>query len=128
MPYDERIVARFWAKVRICVHGGQCAQCCWEWQGMRHSQGYGRFMLRDGPPIRTRAHRFIWAHLHGPIPPGLYICHLCDNPPCCNTSHLFLGTNSDNQLDAIRKGRRPASPCALTSTAGSRSAVAPTLR
>ena len=52
-----------------------------------------------------RAHRFIHEHLIGPIN-GLYVLHTCDNPPCINPKHLFLGTAQDNMDDLIAKGRR----------------------
>lgn len=43
---------------------------------------------------------------HGPIPARMLVLHSCDNPPCCNERHLFLGTYKDNEQDKIRKGRR----------------------
>lgn len=53
------------------------------------------------------AHRVAWESANGPIPACLMVCHRCDNPACCNPSHLFLGTNRDNVDDMVAKGRAP---------------------
>lgn len=71
---------------------------CIEWQGSIDSEGYGRHGKR-------KAHRIAWESAHGPIPVGLLVCHTCDNPPCVNVEHLFLGTIADNNRDRHAKGR-----------------------
>lgn len=79
---------------------------CQLWLGMCHRGGYG--YLQDRTPagqINLMAHRASWECHHGPIPPGLCVCHKCDVPCCINPGHLFLGTRTDNNKDRDAKGR-----------------------
>lgn len=97
--YEDRYRNRFWSKVRVAGEDE-----CWEWQASRSDGRYGQMGLRTRP---VRAHVAAWMLLHGPIPNGLFVCHRCDNPPCCNSlRHMFLGTNADNLLDFKIKNAR----------------------
>lgn len=76
-------------------------EACIEWRGMRTVAGYG---MVSGKP-RRYAHRWAYEKFHGPIAPGLYVLHTCDNPPCINPLHLRVGTHAENMRDMISKGR-----------------------
>lgn len=77
---------------------------CHEWSGTRSDRGYPLL----GDKKRTRVHRLSWEIANGrSIPTGQVVRHRCDNPPCVNPDHLRIGTEADNVLDAIRRGRRP---------------------
>lgn len=94
---SQSLEKKFWKLVNISE-----ADSCWEWQGRRHARGYGT--IKDGGKLRL-AHRVSWEIHFGPIPEGMCVCHKCDNPPCINPSHFFLGTNQENTADRVAKGR-----------------------
>jgi hypothetical protein len=93
----------FWSRVSVAA-----PDVCWPWIRYRTKDGYGQFTLYG----RLRyAHRFAWEVTNGPVPEGMEVCHQCDNPPCCNPAHLFLGSQEDNVRDMIAKRRhRPPQP------------------
>ena len=91
---------KFWVKLRLVEATG-----CWEWGPCRNRSGYG--WLNNKWAASQLAHRTAWELINGGIPEGLCVLHRCDNPPCCNPDHLFLGTRHDNAKDCIKKGRWP---------------------
>lgn len=78
---------------------------CLEWQGHRRTKGHGQIRVAGRGSKCESPHRVAYELWVGPIPEGMFVCHRCDNPPCCNPAHLFLGTALDNNLDMIQKGR-----------------------
>lgn len=76
---------------------------CWPWTGTRDRNGYG--VIGDERHRQIRAHRIAYERVHGPVPIGQNVLHRCDNPPCCNPAHLFVGTTADNNADRLSKGR-----------------------
>lgn len=95
MPATKTLEERFWPKV-----DRRGPDECWPWLAQRQQRrgNYGRFRDR-------MAHRVAYELHYGVAPGELMVCHTCDNPPCVNPAHLWLGSAAENVEDCIRKGR-----------------------
>lgn len=97
----DATAARFWSHVD--KSGGPDA--CWPWTAGRSPEGYGRFQSGGRGTPKIRAHRVAYALTTGQDPGELLVLHSCDNPPCCNGTHLFTGDHDTNMTDMAVKGR-----------------------
>lgn len=89
---------RFWEKVDKSA--GEDA--CWIWTGSK-IRGYGSIYANGR---NRKATQISWEFYHGePFPTGMSACHACDNPSCVNPKHIWAGTQKDNALDCVAKGR-----------------------
>lgn len=96
MGISRKTLNRFYSKFRF-----DPSTECWIWTAGKHDGVYGGFQFE----VWTYAHRASWMIHKGPIPENLLVCHHCDNTLCVNPDHLFLGTDQDNTLDCMAKGR-----------------------
>jgi hypothetical protein len=108
--YTQKDVERFWRKVdkessQTFYNGSRC----WEWKAACNEHGYGIVGMGGRIGGTHLAHRVAYQMKFGEIPNGLFACHHCDNPLCCNPIHLFLGTQKDNMQDMQSKGRKVVS-------------------
>ena len=85
-------IHKFLDKIQIQPNG------CWEWMGYRNENNYGVLNHK-------LTHRIMWELIHKPLISSIHVLHTCDNPPCCNPNHLFLGDQIDNMLDRDSKNR-----------------------
>lgn len=105
IPYEERLMS----------YVSKDEDGCWNWTGtVRSSKSpYGRLMIGSRSDHSRRsigAHQLSYLTFVGPIPPGLAVCHKCDNPRCINPEHLFVGTWKENADDRDAKGRNVPAP------------------
>lgn len=99
LTFEQALIkatSRFKSKIR---NGPRCHI----WQGGLNRQGYGKIKIGKKT---IAAHRVAFMYEYGPIPNGRFVCHTCDNPPCVNVDHLWLGDAASNMADKIKKGRQ----------------------
>lgn len=93
----KSVITRLLAK-RVITDAG-----CWEWTGSRAPAGYGAMSFHGKRTLVSRVSAAVF--LGFSLDAALFVCHHCDNPPCFNPAHLFIGTAADNTQDRISKGR-----------------------
>jgi hypothetical protein len=96
---ETLMASSFWSRVDDSSGPNQC----WPWIGRKLPNGYGRLKFRNK---YIGANRMAFALSHNSELGEMLVCHRCDNPVCCNPSHLFLGTHQDNMDDMVAKGRK----------------------
>lgn len=101
-PSVEAHLERFFSRL-----SGPSERGCREWLLVKMPFGHGICNIANRNWL---THRVAWIIANGAIPEGMEVCHHCDNPPCCNAEHLFLGSHLDNMRDCKLKGRNTWTP------------------
>ena len=98
--YSPIIIARFWSKVDVRPSMIEC----WEWRASKTPLGYGKMRFRGGTYI---ASRLAWEIANERfLDRGAVARHSCDNPSCCNPTHILPGTQLQNMQDMRARGRQ----------------------
>lgn len=104
MKFTKIDEIRFWSKIRVTNSN----ESCWYWTAnTSHNFGYGTFRIKG---ITYLAHRLALIFYSGKSKNELQVNHKCNNPSCCNPSHLYWGTQKDNVQDSIISGTKKNPP------------------
>lgn len=80
---------------------------CWPFvAAWRSAWGYGMIRAGGHAGRALLAHREMLRASVTSFDDSLVVRHRCDNPVCCNPSHLEQGSQRDNVRDQIRRMRR----------------------
>lgn len=103
MDFTERQKQNFISKIEKDDNG------CWNWTGCCINSGYGRVNINKKTMLAHRASYMMFIGEIDELQKGGYhgtcVMHSCDNKKCVNPNHLSLGTQLDNVLDRVKKGR-----------------------
>jgi len=103
--YKTTLIERFGRYVYFIDTG------CWTWRGARNDRDYGVIGLGSRDQGIAKAHRVSYELFTScKLNPAQCVCHICDNPPCVNPHHLFIGSRLDNFNDMVAKGRHKPPP------------------
>lgn len=76
---------------------------CWNWIGCLNHDGYGEIKINYKKYL---VHRVVYELIYDSIPDGLLVLHKCNNPSCCNSNHLYIGTHEDNMKQMTKDLRQ----------------------
>ena len=97
--FDEKMIHRFHLKFHRLS-----AEECWPWHGSRSPDGYGEIRFTRSRKKAVATHVAIFVDRREIVPSGMLVCHTCDNPPCVNPNHLYVGSRADNMRDMHDRG------------------------
>jgi hypothetical protein len=105
---EKQTASSFWSRVNIDLEN---PQNCWEWLGSCNNSGYGTVAWEGKVYVAHRVAAWLDGLVNTLLAPKHkadkgFVLHKCDNRKCCNPNHFFIGSYTDNQLDAYRKKRK----------------------
>lgn len=104
MSVDTQAARRMSLEKRLMSRVSVTPSGCWQWTGATTKHGYGRMSWRNHVHRTHRLAAHLWLQLNLDDPDSK-VCHTCDNPPCLNPGHLYIGDQASNVQDMVQRGR-----------------------